>query len=161
MPSTSHHTFTAANSSLELEVARKFRAGIWMPTTWCEFCLGPDFLPESAATASAKSEKSPAKVEQKSHGYSGPSAQQENKKYLLIRTKTSTFFTALDDAVGGIVSEQELAKVLCSQPDSSSSACAREFSTDTLLAACSQLKQSSCFAGRQTCRGTELVSTSS
>ena len=147
VPSTSYHPLAAAESSLELEVARKFRAEMRQCTraadTLQEFSLDPDLLPESATTASVKSEKSSAKVEQKCGNLSGQSSQ-ENKNYLLVRTETTAFVVPMDDAVGRIVSQQEAAKLLCSQPASSSLPCAGEFSMDILLAACSQLEQSSC-----------------
>ena len=74
-----------------------------------------------------------------SHGDSDVSSQ-GNKKYLLIRTETGTFVVPVDSAVGCIVSEQEIAKMLHPQSVLPSSLHAREFSKDALLAACSQLK---------------------
>ena len=125
----------AANSCLELEVARKFRTEMRKCTraakTWQEFSVDSDLLAESATTASVKSEKSPAKVEQKCGNFSGQSSQ-ENKNYLLVRTEMTTLVIPVDGAVGHIVSEQEAAKLLCSQPVSSSSLCAAEFVMDTV-----------------------------
>ena len=113
-----------SDSLLELEVARKFRAGIRhcarAAKTWQEFSVDPDLLPDPASAASS-----------------------ESKKYLLVRTETSTFVIPVDSAVGCIVSEQDVAKMLCTQAASSSSVCAGEFSNDALMKACSQLKQSS------------------
>lgn len=113
-----------SDSLMELEVAQKFRAGIRhcarAVKTWQEFSVDPDLLPDSATAASS-----------------------ESKKYLLVRTETSTFVIPVDSAVGCIVSEQDVAKMLCTQAASSSSVCAGEFSNDALMQACSQLKQSS------------------
>jgi len=102
--------------SIELKVAREFHAGVKHCTRAAkvqrEFSLDPNLLPEYAATAS-----------------------NESKKYLLVRTKTGTFFVPVDDAVGCIISEQEVAKMMSSQLKSSG-----EYSVNSFLAARSHLR---------------------
>ena len=109
-----------SDSFAELEVAQKFRAGIRHCTKaakkWCEFSVDTHVLAASAAS--------------------------ESKKYLLVQTGTRTFVIPVDSAVGRIVSEQEIANMLRSQPEPSLSSYAGEFSNDALLEACSQLQQS-------------------
>ena len=129
---------------IELEVSRKFRAGIWhcrSAVKTREFSLDSELLPDSEITTASEAKKSPAKISpSKTSNMSDNNpglSPQGNKKYLVIRTETGTFVVPVDSAVGCIVSEQEVAKMICSQPVSSLSLYAGEFSNDTLRAACS------------------------
>ena len=135
-----------SDSFIELDTAHKFRAGSRHCTsavdTWREFSVDPTLLPQPEDTSTEESKESPSK--KKSPSKSEPtsdskhgSSSHDNKKYLLIRAEAGTFVIPVDSAVGCIVSENEIADVLCPQA-TSSSLCDREFSKDTLLAACSQ-----------------------
>jgi len=158
-PCTLCHAGRKSDSLIELEVARKFRSGTQhcevAMKKWREFFIDPHLLPKSETTAASESKKSPAKKSpakkspekkspsQVSDSCSSAPSSQENKKYLLIRSETGIFVVPVESAVGCIVSEQEVATMLCSQTASPSSLCAGKFSNDTLLAACSRPEQSS------------------
>ena len=138
------HGRRISESVIDLAVARKFRAGSRLcaeaAKTFREFSLDPRLLLE---TTTNELKKSPSKIAQVSD--SGPSSSlQENKKYLVIQTETGTFVVPVESAVGCIVSEHEIAQMMSSQVTSPSTSYAGEFSNETLLAACSQLEQSSC-----------------
>jgi len=135
---------------IELEAAREFLNGSRrckeLATEWCEFSIDPHLLPDTTATNVSPTEtlltsKPASKIAHLSGDDDGSLLSPDNKKYLFIRSETGTFVVPVDSAVGCIVSQEELAKMLSAQavwPPSSSSA--GEFSKDTLLEACSQLK---------------------
>jgi len=154
LPATPTCSLCAKNQNsdnfFELEVARRFRAGSQVckraSKEWCEFSIDSSLLPVPATMDASQSEKSPVnksplRVTQSSDHDSDASSQ-GNKKYLLIKTGTGTFVVPVDSAVGCIVSEHEITKMLHLQSVQPLSSYAGEFSKDALLAACSQLKPS-------------------
>jgi len=144
---------------VELAVAKKFRAGsrkcARAAKTWREFSLDAELLQQSATR---QPNMTPSKMPQMSNldpsnstsskmpqvsnlGPPNPSSQ-ESKKYLMIKTETGgTFVVPVESAKGCIISEQEIAQVLSSWSSSPSTLYPREFSNETLLAACSGMEQ--------------------
>jgi len=139
-----------SDSVFELEVARKFRAGSQLckkaSKIWHEFSIDSSLLPKPTARDAGRFDKSPvnkslSQATQTSDSDCATSSE-GSKKYLLIRTESGTFIVPVDGVVGCIVSEQEIAKMLSSQPVLPSSSSAGGFSKDALLTACSQLRPS-------------------
>ena len=135
-------------SAFELEVVRKFRTRSQQCDralkAWSEFSIDSSLLPEPTTadtnwSKTSSANKSPSEVKPTSHVNCDVSSE-GNKKYLLIRTETGTFVVPVDNAVGCIVSEKEIATMLQPKSGLPPSSYTGEFSKDALLAACSQLK---------------------
>jgi len=129
--------------SVELAVAKKFRAGsrkcARAAKTSREFSADAELLQQSAIR---QRKKTPSKMPQMSNSGPPNPPSQESKKYLMIKTETGgTFVVPVESAKGCIISEQEIAQILSSWSSSPSTLYPREFSNETLLAACSGMEQ--------------------